>query len=263
MIGKFIRFTFGVFGFFVVIAIFSAMLQNCGGSGRTTKSPVDLIIRDMNDVERFTILLYDMDVEGSFVKTYKHQYQVITEGTDGEPVKQQTQWYEVDKKFFERHQSHMGMEIASKSPEAGVQKEVAPPGYSNYVGNSRYGQWRTNNDGSSFWEFYGKYAMLSSLFNLGTNPIRRSYYDDYRNYRGSGRTYYGPTTNGNRYYGTGSRFNKSYNQSSTWSRKASQSSFKNRVRNEVSPSSNRKSRSSSRYRSSSSYRSRSSGSFGK
>lgn len=56
---------------------------------------------------------------------------------------------------------------------------------SQLVGNPNYGQWRNDSSGNSFWAWYGKYALFSSLFR---SPIyyggwagRRnySYYHDY------------------------------------------------------------------------------------
>lgn len=53
------------------------------------------------------------------------------------------------------------------------------------VGNPNYGQWHTNNNGTSFWEWYGMYALFSNVF---SRPIyysdwshgrRYSYYNDY------------------------------------------------------------------------------------
>ena len=56
---------------------------------------------------------------------------------------------------------------------------------SQLVGNPSYGSWRSNSSGSSFWVWYGQYAMFSSLFR---SPIyyggwaggrSYSYYHDY------------------------------------------------------------------------------------
>ncbi len=50
---------------------------------------------------------------------------------------------------------------------------------SQMVGNPNYGQWRTDSSGSSFWEFYGKYALLSQLFGGG----RSIYYNSWASHR--------------------------------------------------------------------------------
>ncbi|MTI32316.1 hypothetical protein [Xanthovirga aplysinae] len=254
---------------FFVLPFLLLLMVSCGGN-QFEKSPLDNLIRDMSKDDTFTILLHDMDVEGAFFKTYKHQYQVIVE-KDGGPKEVMTDWMEVSPDFFRRNIDNMGMEIASKK-DGKLTKEVSPPGFSNYVGNPQYGQW-VQRDGGSFWEFYGKYAFMSSMFNMLTYPARFSYWNDYRtNYRGYGRSYYGPSSGGaGAFYGTNSRFNSSRSTSSRWSRNPSSSSFKSRVNSRVSRSprstsrsstrSSRTSRSSSRYKSSG-FRSRGGG-FGK
>lgn len=234
----------------LLIAIF--ILASCGGK-KFSKSPVDDMIRDMTNTPTFTILLYDMDVQGTFFKTYHHQYRLITEKGDS-PTEKVTPWLEVSEKFFYRHENDMGMELASKSEGGKVNKTVGPPGYSNYVGNEKYGRWE-NRGGSSFWAFYGQYMFMSSMFNMMAYPVRRSYYNNYRtNHYGTGRSYYGPRTTGGAYaYGTNSQFNRTTKPNSRYN-----NSFRSRVRSSTS----RSSRSGSRYSSGSSTRSRGGG-FGK
>ncbi|MFV1984069.1 MAG: hypothetical protein ACC657_11065 [Thiohalomonadales bacterium] len=54
---------------------------------------------------------------------------------------------------------------------------------SQLVGNPQYGNWRSNSSGGSFWEWYGKYALFSSLFR---SPIYYGGWAGRRNY-----SYYG------------------------------------------------------------------------
>ena len=217
----------------------------------------------MADLQNFSIILHDMDYDDGTDK-YKHQYQIVKEQPDT-VTSEITQWYDVTDIEFNKNIENMGMEIASKK-DGVVKKVAAPPGYSNSVGNEKYGQWKTRSDGTSFWEFYGQYMFISSMFNMMSYPVSRGYYDDYgRSYR-SGRSYYGPSSGGKSMYGTNSSYNSS-KTSSKWGSKPS--SFKSSVRSKVSRSASRStaaknsrtSRSSSRYSSSSS-RSRSGG-YGK
>ena len=210
------------------------------------KSPVDDMIRDMSEAATYSIILHDMDVEGTFSKDYKHKYKIIKQPTlDADPVTDTTGWFDVNEGFFNQHINHMGMELASKSEDGKVTKTASPPGYNNYIGNQRYGHW-VNRNGSSFWEFYGQYAFMSSMFNMMSYPVRRSYYDDYyTNYYGRGRTYYGPSGPGGRsYYGTDGRIQSS-RSNKTWYSKASNQSFKQRVNSSTSRSGSRFSGSSS------------------
>lgn len=235
-------------------------------SSEWQKTPVDNLITKLNSEQNYSIILLDMDSRGS---KYYHMYNVIVEHPDT-VLHTTTDWEEVPDQYFDANVDNLGMEIVTKK-DGVISKQASPAGYNHYVGNSRYGQWRERN-GYSFWEFYGRYAFMSSMFNLMTYPARRDYWDGY--YRGGyygSRPYYGPS--GRTVYGTKTYTSSGAGSKSTWGSKPS--SFKQSVRSEVKRSSSAKSsrsyssnsqysrtsRSSSRYSSSSS-RSRSGG-FGK
>ncbi len=229
----------------ITILMILTLLYGCGGK-KFQKNPVDLVIKDMPTDRIFSILLNDMDVEGSFFETYKHQYKIIEEREEGKPEEYVSGWYEVDELFFNQHVNDMGMEIASRSEDGKLHKGASPPGYNNYVGNTKYGQWE-NRNGGSFWAFYGQYAFMSSMFRMASYPVSRSYYNNYRgNYYGTGRSYYGPTTGGKSYYGTNSSYTSSSRPNSSWSR--NNSNFKQRVSGRTSRSGSRYSGSTSRSR---------------
>ncbi len=218
----------------LLITALSVFLLGCG-SNSFQKSPLDEIVRDLPTDEVYSIVLHDMNVEGNFFEKYYHQYRIIRDRGNGDINEVITEWHEVSPDEFEQYVNDMGMEIAARDSTGQLTKSVAPPGYNNYVGNPKYGHWQ-NSGGSSFWAFYGQYAFLSSMFRMGSYPVSRGYYNDWdRNYRGSGRRYYGPTTtSGGRYYGTGSAYSRTNNPNSSWSRNTS--SFKRRVSNRTSRS---------------------------
>lgn len=262
----------------VIGLVFVMSIKRCGSNSNTrdtrtsqsvsySKTPVDLIVQELSAVQNYSIILYDMDyIENR--KTYKHLYTVITE-IDDSVQSYTTEWRDVSATFFEANINNLGMEIVSKT-DGKLSKAATPAGYSNYVGNPKYGEWRESN-GSSFWSFYGRYAFMSSLFRMNSYPVYRSHWNDYdRNYAGRGRSYYGPSSGGRTMYGTGSAYAKSASKSK-WNSKSS--TFKSSVKNKVSQSStankprstrtttSKTTHSSSRY-SSSSTRSRG-GSYGK
>ncbi len=263
-----------VIGFFVIKTCSNIM--SSGGSYYDSsqsmntnyeKTAVDQLVRALSDEENFSIILLDMDSRSN---GYFHQYKVLVERPDTVLV-QETEWTQVPQRFFAANMDNMGMEIVSKK-DGKLSKVASPAGYNHYIGNEKYGHW-VQRDGNSFWEFYGRYAFMSSMFHMMTRPVYRSYYNDYYGggYYGR-RSYYGPS--GSRMYGTQSYTNSSYGKNTTWASKPT--SFKSSVRSQVSRSSSStqsrsyspgssysgsSSRSSSRYSSSSS-RSRSGG-FGK
>lgn len=224
-----------------IILIFG--LGGCGGD-KFVKNPVDNIIKSIPSGRIFSIVLHDMDVQGSFFKEFSHQYKIIEEVTEGKPEERITDWYKVEERVFERHVNDMGMEIASRGEDGKLQKGASPLGYNNYIGNEKYGRWE-NRGGNSFWVFYGQYAFMSSLFRTMMYPVQRSYYDDYRRYSGGGRSYYGPTSGGRPYYGTRSDYN-SKRTNTAWN--SNRSNFKQRVANRTSRSGSRYGGSSSRSR---------------
>ncbi|GAB4330232.1 MAG: hypothetical protein OHK0038_04440 [Flammeovirgaceae bacterium] len=216
-----------------LLHILLLFLWSCG-SREFTKNPVDQLILEMDKEKNFTIILYDMDIEGTVFEEFKHRYKIITNDTSGMPKERITDWILVDEEFFDIHSNDLGMEIASKK-DGVVEKNVAPPGYSNYVGNEHYGSWRTNPDGTSFWEFYGQYAFMSNMIGLMAGPVYRTHYYDYQNnYRNAGVPYYGTTANGTPMYGTSSDVATKQNPNS---KLASNNSFKSKIQNRVARSS--------------------------
>jgi hypothetical protein len=246
------------FAAFVFLMVFSCNV-GCEPTNKFEKEPLDQVIKEYSNFSNFSIILNDMNYdEGD--KKYKHQYKVIHEPLEkGKDtlLQKTTDWKIVSELFFKKHLDNMGMEIASKK-DGVLKKTPAPPGFSNYVGNESYGQWQTNSSGTSFWEFYGQYAFMSSMFSL-LNPVGYSTWGDSRRDYDRGRPYYG---SGSNTYGTNSPENKSARPNSSWNNKTSD--FKSRVRNKVQRSTTTRSsvkRSSSRYNQSR-MRSRSGG-FGK
>ncbi|MCK5846436.1 MAG: hypothetical protein KAG84_03285 [Bacteroidales bacterium] len=243
---KIIKYTF--------IAILTLILVSCGSeSPKFQKSPIDILIKDMGNLNSFVIILYDMDYFED-ENSYKHQYQILKDEIDT-VTSEITPWYVVSDVLFKKHQEDMGMEVASKK-DGIVTKAVSPAGYSNYVGNEKYGNWQRNSSGGSFWAFYGQYMFMSSMFRMSMYPVSRGYYNNYRGSYYGRQSYYGH--NGARTYGTSSTYNKG-RTNSRWNNRPS--SFKQNVRNRVSQSTAKKSHTRSRYSQS---RSRSrSGSYGK
>nr|WP_299159659.1 hypothetical protein [uncultured Tenacibaculum sp.] len=268
--------------FFLLTICF--LISSCGTERKPkfVKSPIDNIITKYIDKSDYSVILADMDYKEDTDK-YFHKYRILIEEKQPllslEALKDtlstptdikiiNTDWKEVSPITFEEHQSDLGMTILSKK-NGMLDKNSAPAGVNNYVGNLKYGEWRTHSNGNSFWAFYGRYRLFSDLFfgsryGYGYGYPRNDYRDYNRNYRNK-KSYYGSSSK----YGTNSTGNKN----SSWSKKPQ--TFKSKVNSKVSRSASnmrsrgytssksysKRSRSSSRYSSSSS-RSRSGG-FGK
>jgi hypothetical protein len=219
-----------------IFAIVALFFVSCGGNQKFDKTPVDKLITELDSEKTYSIILYDMNIEDkTFSDTYKHRYKIITQ-KDSTPQEKITDWYVVSEPFFARHQNDLGMEVCAKT-NGKISKVTAPPGYSTYVGNAQYGQWKTGNDGNSFWEFYGKYAMMSSMLGLASSVIHRNSYNDYySNYYGRQPYYGGIGAGGHPMYGTMSAHSQT-SSPSFHQRAASNNSFKNKINDRVSRSS--------------------------
>ena len=219
-----------------ILTVLVFLLAACGSSNKFEKTPIDKLITELDAEQTYSIILYDMDIEDkTFSDSYKHRYKIITQ-KDSTPKEKITDWYPVSEPFFARHQNDLGMEVCSKTGGK-ISKVTAPPGYSTYVGNAQYGQWKSGSDGNSFWEFYGKYAMMSSMLGLASSMINRNGYNDYHsNYYGRQPYYGGMTTTGQPMYGTMSAHSQNTN-SSFHQRAATNNSFKNKINDRVSRSS--------------------------
>ncbi len=162
-----------------------------GAAACATETPLERLQREIEPYPEYSVTLQDMREEG-----YYHQYGVVIgqpEAGSEDLVYRDSilDWQQVGRRTYERYQPHLGMVILSKGSDGIVDQNQHPPGYQQ-VGNERYGQWRDDGGGRSFWVFYGQYALLSHMIGGFSRPIYRNDWNGYRDARSSGRTYYGP-----------------------------------------------------------------------
>lgn len=211
-----------------LVLIVMLTLQSCGRSG----SPVEQLAAQLNSQPEYNIILEDMSVSGSLFAQYNHKYKV----TVGEKV-YYTEWEKVSKAFYSQNENYLGMTLLSKTADGFVTKTPTPPGYQ-YVGNSHYGEWKTDSSGQSFWTFFGQYMFMSHMFNMFSGPVYRSNYNTYSQYRDSGKPYYGTSnqygTNGS----TTKKTNKSFFERKIAKQKMQKTSFSNKVKQRINRSQN-------------------------
>ncbi|MCG8638052.1 MAG: hypothetical protein MI863_29775 [Desulfobacterales bacterium] len=148
-------------------------------------------------------------------EAYFHKYLMENNGETEE-----TDWIKVNPSFFDQNINNLGMAILSKP--YGVfepDPQAAPPGMA-YVGNPEYGEWKKDENGDSFWAWYGRYAFFSSLFFF---PPSYYYYGSWNRWNTGYRykkPYYGKTKTGAYTYGTrGTKIKRSPQyQNSTFAR---------------------------------------------
>lgn len=164
-------------------------------AGCAVSNPLERLQREFDRYPEYSVILADMREEGTFSTDYWHQYRVTTgqreEGSEDLIYAGNVQdWARVDSSTYAKYQPYLGMVILSKGPDGKVDHEQHPPGYQ-YVGNDRYGRWRDDRRGGSFWEFYGRYALISHMIGGFGRPLYRNNWNTYRDYRGRGRPYFG------------------------------------------------------------------------
>ena len=204
----------------LIAMIVTFVIFGCGAP----PAPLDEIRTALKGVPTYSVILDDMKEEGDFFKKYYHKYRIIMEEKDTE-----TRWGEVSQEYYQRYEPFLGMTIWSKK-DGKDSDSIGPPGYE-YVGEPRYGQWKTDSSGNSFWEFYGKYRLISDL--LGGGFIYRGNYNNYRTYRSKGQPYYGPRQE----YGTKGSMTKrqkpNFYKRAMYKDMTKKASFSNRVNQRV------------------------------
>ena len=201
--------------------------------GCDTTPPLDRLQVELEQYPEYSVTLQDMREDG-----YYHQYGVVIgglqSGSDDLVFRDSIlDWQEVGRDTYDQYREHLGMVILSKGPDGVVDRNQHPPGYQQ-VGNERYGQWRNDGGGRSFWEFYGQYALLSHMVGGFGRPIYRNDWGGYQSARGRGQTYYGP---GGEYGSNGSvtrQTNPNFFRRQQARQAASSRSFGDRVRSRTS-----------------------------
>ena len=212
------------FLFFLSVLTFSTF------SCSSNEIPIEKIKKNLKDVKTYSIILEDMKEEGNFSAVYYHKYRVITPESGF-----LTEWIKVPEDYYKLNSGFLGMVLVNKK-EGDLNTQVSPPGYE-YVGDSRYGGWRTDSGGNSFWEFYGKYALLSNLMGGWYRPVYRNDYNAYRDHSRRNMVYYGQGNssrkNNNTRYGTNGSVAKAKNPSFFERKQERQSSFKKKFQSNL------------------------------
>jgi hypothetical protein len=181
------------------LAVCALLFTACGSSKPKYDgpSPVDLLMRDLGNEKSYSIILHDMQMDES-KGLYQHKYKVFKD-IDKDSVGKVTEWKKTSEIFFAENLDNMGLELASKSEDGKISKLPSPPGFNNRVNNPKYGEWRNDSHGQSFWHFYGQYAFMSAMMHSmhPTPVIYQHTYHHYSDYRNN------PTTRNAPYYGTG------------------------------------------------------------
>lgn len=161
---------------------------------------------------------------------YFHKYLKEENGETSE-----TGWEAVNASFYEQNLENLGMAILSKPyGEFEPDSQPAPPGMA-YVGNPKYGEWKEDQRGNSFWSWYGRYAFFSHLFFFPPHYYSYGSWNRWnRDYRYK-KPYYGQTQTGYTFGSRGTRMKQSPRyQNSTFSKTGGFKTASNSVRGRAS-----------------------------
>jgi hypothetical protein len=94
-------------------------------------------------------------------------------------------WEEVDEEEYGQHVDSFGMAIETKPlgkfPDEAID-EPTPVGMA-MVNDKRYGEWKTDSTGNSFWHYYGQYAFINALLGGNDHRYSRGEYGTYSSWR--------------------------------------------------------------------------------
>jgi hypothetical protein len=143
-------------------------------------------------------ILVDMETRGSGKdRRYEQKIRTVTVPKDGQASSDE-KWVEVAQSKFDGMKNDLGMAVEHKALgkyDFEAERVSQPAGFAYMAtpaqGRNQYGYWESRG-GSSFWVWYGQYALMRDLlFNHQYRPLDRGQYDDFRSYQSRGQTYYG------------------------------------------------------------------------
>ena len=186
----------------IFILLVAIVLQGCGGTA-VQSNPVKEMKQQFNSKKAYTILLEDMDLSG---EQYKHKYKLLEVLPDQKVDVSITDWKNISDDFYNYHQDDLGMELLSKNEANKLNNLVSPPGFTNFIGNEKYGSWSESDvDSLSQWKFNATYAHLERDLGVKGLPIYRTEYQTYRDKYLFNRPFYGTQVVDSTKYGTRSR----------------------------------------------------------
>ena len=118
-----------------------------------------------------SLILLDAFQAGFLIKTYYLKLKVVHGFKTPNTIVVRT-----SKKFWEKHEAHIGMSIYRKmSKKTSPSTVVLPPG-SLYIGNSAFGRWQYHDSGEKYWYFYSAYRNFPSIFQWDTFRPSQAFY---------------------------------------------------------------------------------------
>lgn len=212
---------FGIyFKFFLLIAVFG--FYGCGSD----ELPINAIQKELKNVPHYSVILDDMKEEGNFFKEYLHQYKIVQPDLSWKKA-----WVEVPEEYYRNTSSLLGMALFGKKEDE-IIDTACPPAYQ-YVGDTRYGNWRPDSAGNMFWAFNRGTPLFDELDIDLHLPVYKKSYSAYKKSKSKKIPFFGLSNQ----YGTNGSFTKKMKPDFFARRSAKQSikksSFASKVSNRI------------------------------
>ena len=181
------------------VAVITLVLASCGGTS-IPPNPINALMESLSKKGTYTITLDDMNLNG---EQYEHTYKIYQIKSDNSVVISYSKKINVSDDFFMLHEDDMGMEVVSKTDKGAINTLISPPGFTNFVGNENFGEWKEayvdtldirDDADSTFWVFNEANSNLAEELGIqGLNITLLEYNNFQENYLFN-RPFYGPKT---------------------------------------------------------------------
>lgn len=132
-----------------------------------------------------TAILIDTHATGFLIKTYYQKYRVITGYDNVEELIVRT-----SKEFAKKNMDHIGLSIYRKADE--VEEFLPLPPGSLYLGDSEFGEWKTNKKGKTYWKFNKVFKNFPKYLGWGKFKPDMDFFQQMRSYASLNQAYFGP-----------------------------------------------------------------------
>lgn len=179
------------------LAVLTLVLARCGGTS-IPENPINKLMDQLANAESYTITLDDMDLNDD---QYTHRYKIYQISNDSVVSITYSPRVKVSDDFFLLHEDDMGMELVSKTSTGAINSLISPPGFTNFVGNERFGHWKEvyvdtfnvlSYEDSTFWEFNESHKNLEEELGLSGLNITMGEYILFKESYLFNRPFYGP-----------------------------------------------------------------------
>ncbi len=134
--------------------------------------------------KNLTVILVDTHATGFLIKTYYQKLRVISDYENVDEMILRT-----NKEFAKKNKDFIGLSIYRKTSDTEDFLPL-PPG-SLYVDNPKYGMWKTNKKGLTYWSFHKTYKNFPKYLGWGKFKLTKDFHQQMKNSISLNQPFYG------------------------------------------------------------------------